>query len=192
MKVTAVILTCNEREAIKCCVASICSLVDDIVVGIDRKTQDGTRRWLVQHDIRHICFDFSDFSTVRNLVLGQVATPWAFVIDSDETVTCRDINILRQLSDRGEKQGIDAFFFARRHWDTLTMDKEWTFPYPDYHTRLFRSSTRYEGKVHEGPLGINKRVLCGDLIVEHFNRYYKTVQQQKETHRLYVELADEK
>lgn len=191
MKVSAVILTCNEREAIERCVASIHPMVDDIVVGIDRKTIDGTKQWLQQHDIRHVRFDFSDFSTVRNLVLCQVETPWTFVIDSDETVTCSNVDILRQLSDRGEREGIDAFFFARRHWYTLALDKEWIYPYPDYHTRLFRSNVRYEGKVHEGPRGINKHILSGDLIVEHFNQYYKTAQQREETHSLYVRLAGE-
>ena len=189
MLVSAAIMTCNEKEALIRCLQSVEPLVDEVVIGVDGKTRDGTMKYLQEAGYNAFVFTFTHFSSIRNQVLDRVTSPWVFVIDSDETVVTKDVDSIRRLAARGVSEQLDAFYFVRRHWYDLERTKEWTHPYPDHHIRLFDSRIRYEGRVHEGPQGVNKMALTSEIEIQHFNMYYKDLAARRKAHQLYKSLG---
>jgi glycosyltransferase involved in cell wall biosynthesis len=171
---TACVLTCNELVPLKSCLSSLVGHVDDILVGVDDKTNDGTLEWLVNNRYNHYVFHFQDdFSKARNQYIEKVKTPWFVTVDSDETILSKDASKLRDVCRNGDAHGIDAWSMPRRHWYDLEMTKEWTYPYPDRHLRIMRNYCRYAGRVHEQYINWHKKA-DSDLEIQHFNTFYRS------------------
>ena len=171
--ITASILTCNELEPLKRCLASIKGHVDAYNIGVDDKTTDGTVQWLTDNGYNHYVFKFENFSQARNLNIEQIKTPWYLTIDSDELMLPGDAARLREVALAGDVRGIDAWTMWRLHWFDLEMQREW-IPNKDgvAQFRLMRKHVRYSGKVHEQCVEWKRREMC-DLKIQHFNMFYR-------------------
>ena len=189
---TACILTCNEIEPIKRCLASIAGHVDQYVIGIDSKTTDGTEEWLRKNGYDPFVFDFSDFGTMRNSLIQRVKTPWHLTIDSDEIILADHAKKLRQICEIGDSHGIDAWTMTRYHWFDLEMTKEWKpCPNGDMQFRLMKNYVKYHGRVHEQCIDFKQRQHC-EIVIHHFNMYYRDASAWAKTNKLYQDLAEGK
>ena len=186
--ITATILTCNELNPLKRCLESIQNYVDDIIIGVDSKTIDGTQDYL-NGKYKFDVFEFKDFSKARNDLIEKVKTPWYLVIDSDETMLEKHASKIKDLLKEGDRRGVDTFTMGRKHWFDLEMTKEWIpFAYIDKHFRIMRKHLRYFGKVHES-IQDAKRISDCELWIQHFNMFYRTAEDWKAKNEFYQELG---
>ena len=78
----------NEDKHIKICIDSVKDLADEIIVLLDKNSNDGTRGILEQYDkvkiYENVYNGDFDFSESRNKSLKKCQYSWTFIIDGDE------------------------------------------------------------------------------------------------------------
>ncbi|WP_224484560.1 glycosyltransferase family 2 protein [Robertkochia aurantiaca] len=83
---SAVIITFNEIDHIKECIASI-DFADEIIA-VDSYSSDGTWEWLKSHpQITAVQHPFRNFTEQKNFALAQATGKWVYFLDADERVT---------------------------------------------------------------------------------------------------------
>jgi glycosyltransferase involved in cell wall biosynthesis len=145
--ISALVITKNEAENIRDCLASL-QWVDEIVV-VDAESTDGTVAQAKAFTDKVFVRQWEGFSTTKNFALSQCTGEWVLWIDADERVTpeLRD-EIIATLASEPNPDGYEmprlANFLGRwiRHGG-------W---YPGYVLRLFRREMAHfnEKQVHEG------------------------------------------
>jgi glycosyltransferase involved in cell wall biosynthesis len=148
---------------------SVIAIADEIIIGVDHRTQDTTRE--IAKKYTQIVFDvqWSDnFSTVRNLTLEKATKDWILVLDDDEVLSPEDHVELLQLMDDDQyvayalKQVSYTNDTSQYNYVSLSDDmvmynnyKPYTHNFKGYIfcniIRLFRNhnNIRFVGAVHE-------------------------------------------
>ena len=139
---------------------------DDVVVVIDRSTQDNTADEAKAAGARVFFEDLNDdFSRLRNRALEETdpTCEWIFKLDVDEEI---DIKLLEKMRDLIKRYGdkYDAFEFTVQNLETKD-----EFP----QVRLFKrkEGVRWEGKVHEVIRGIEKAKTFKTYKIRHYQRW---------------------
>lgn len=158
-KVTAIILTYNEKENIGSCLRSL-DWVDDVIL-VDSYSQDDTVAIARQTrpDVRVFENSFEDFGQQRNWALDSTSpkNPWVLFLDADEesTPAFRDA-VLNVTSEPVTEVG---YYLTYRNMFLGRWLKYSTF-YPSWQLRLlklgevrFRREGHGQREVTEGPLG---------------------------------------
>lgn len=129
-----VMIVKNEEKGLERAIMSCRGLVSNIVIAIDNSSSDSTEKIAKKYAnvIKH--FDFKDdYSAARNFAQEGVQTPWTIFLDGHEFV----------------KQAPGLFEMLKRDCDglltTVEMENGSTFRNP----RIFKSSVRFKGKIHE-------------------------------------------
>jgi glycosyltransferase involved in cell wall biosynthesis len=145
--ISALVITKNEAENLRECLASL-QWVDEIVV-VDAESSDGTAALAKEFTDKIFVRRWEGFSAAKNFALSQCTGEWVLWIDADERITpeLRD-EIIATLAGNPRANGYEmprlANFLGRwiRHGG-------W---YPGYVLRLFRREAgRFnERQVHEG------------------------------------------
>lgn len=89
----------------------------------------------------------ADFAKQRNVAQQALRTPWAFHLDTDETIDPALLHRVRSLASCADRDGLRAIGVPR----TNMVDGVKSELYPDFQYRLVHSSVRFEGRVHERP-----------------------------------------
>ena len=77
----------NEESFLEDCLASVAGLVDEIIIGVDSRSNDRTREIAESADAKVFTFDWTDdFSAARNLTLKKATSNWILVLDADELI----------------------------------------------------------------------------------------------------------
>ena len=85
-KLTALVITYNERENINALIENL-SFADEIVV-VDAFSSDGTLEAIKKHDnVKLVQNKFLNFSNQRNFALKQASYDWVLFIDADERIS---------------------------------------------------------------------------------------------------------
>ncbi|MBC7339104.1 MAG: glycosyltransferase [Firmicutes bacterium] len=135
----------DEQESLRRCLASVVSLVDQMVV-VDTGSRDATAS--VARDagaavVRHKWQN--DFAAARNVALEHVTTDWVLVLDADEQVAPSSGPLLRRAI---KNPLVDGFLL-----DIVNFTGDVTISGGASHAnvRLFRRlpGVRYEGALHE-------------------------------------------
>lgn len=87
--VTLCMTVSNEAASLERAVASVAGHVDEIVIGVDSRSSDGTAAIAARLSPRH--FEFTetsppDFPRMRNRAMELVETDWALVVDGHEWI----------------------------------------------------------------------------------------------------------
>lgn len=116
--------------------------VDEILVCFDLSTLPASlhRPDVVQYHARPLA---SDFSEQRNYLLSRAAHPWSLILDDDETLPEPLWPRLRSIAATASAPCVA---FPRNNQITGCLSN---YSWPDYHRRLFHSTLRYTGVVHE-------------------------------------------
>ena len=164
MLLSAALIVRDEAEYLGGCLASIESLVDEIVV-VDTGSTDNTREIARSYGARLYEFPWNgNFSDARNHGLDLVRGDWILYIDADERVTPCDFQAVRE-------QLADPFYAG---YEVLLRPQEHYTPY--WILRLFRSdpAIRFRGAIHENIwpavqayCGSEVRVGRSPLLIEH-------------------------
>jgi glycosyltransferase involved in cell wall biosynthesis len=136
---TAAMIVRNEERFLGGCLASIRSIVDEIVIA-DTGSSDRSRDIALEYGARLIDHPWSgDFAAARNAALDQARGRWILYIDADERLAPVERDDVRAaLGDPGLVAGL-VWFRARTGYT----------PYREY--RLFRNDPRirFHGVIHE-------------------------------------------
>lgn len=123
--------------------------VDQMVVGVDSRTTDRTREIAQAFGATVYDFEWQDhFGKARNTALERATSEWLLILDDDELPDAEFLQALRELIN---DPAIDGYQVLGAHYLDGKFANCW---YPSWHLRLFRSHCRYDGRVHEAPVGI--------------------------------------
>lgn len=178
-----VVIALNEERGLPLALASARPLVDEVVVGVDRRTTDRTRE--VAAGAKVVDLDFTYFSQMRNDAIRHATADWILMLDADETIEGDPRPLLAE--------GPAIWEFPRHHW----CDLERTRPapeerlWPDRQGRLFPNSprARFERPVHEICTGLPRRRTT-EVVLHHFKHALRTADLIAERRRLYERLVD--
>lgn len=137
-----VMIVKNEAVTLRRCLSSSAKLVDEIIV-VDTGSTDDTKKIAAEYGAN--LYDFvwtGDFSSARNFALERSSCAWSLVLDADEYISddCNEAirTFIQGEPAIGRMKRIDAF------QGTDGIDYEQI-----YISRIFPSSCRYSGKIHE-------------------------------------------
>jgi len=159
-----VMIVKNEEKGLERAITSCRGLVSNIIIAIDNSTSDRTEEIAKRYAnvIKH--FDFKDdYSAARNFAQDGVSTPWIIFLDGHEYV----------------KQAPALFEMLKRDCDglltTVEMENGSTFRNP----RIFKSSVRFKGKIHEQQQ-CKKLNLYDKFVVKHDREHGQNTKAVKE------------
>ncbi len=184
-------LIVRDEEALLGDALASVAFADEIVVGIDSRTQDRTEQIAREHGARVHHFDWQDsFSEARNIGLKKATRDWVLIVDADDRVTPWGKMQIREVMRRPHS-GVDAYGFQienRRLDDTVQQVD--ILP----SVRLFPNhrGIHYENRVHEtlrAKDGSALRLgwLRGGIGLVHYG-YDPTIYRQRQKDRRNTEL----
>ncbi|WP_339817901.1 glycosyltransferase [Paenibacillus sp. FSL R7-0216] len=140
--VSLVMITKNEEAVLRRCLDSAARYVDEIVI-VDTGSADKTKDIAREYGARVFDFEWiQDFSAARNFAMSKANSDWCLVLDADEYITndCGEAlrEFIRSKPAIGKVKRIDKF----RAVDGDNFEQI-------YISRLFPSSCRYAGRIHE-------------------------------------------
>ncbi|MBN1919210.1 MAG: tetratricopeptide repeat protein [Verrucomicrobia bacterium] len=161
----------DEAETLERAVRSAMPVVDEVVVGIDDRTTDGSEAVLATLEkecggsTRFEVFRFEwadDFAAARNLALDRCTAEWVLQLDGHEVLSEQSVESFRKMMDI-----VPA--------DTDAVGLRVRLQAEDHHhvgiqLRLFRNNgrVRYRGEVHNELVVDKARTMgVGDIVIEH-------------------------
>jgi glycosyltransferase involved in cell wall biosynthesis len=141
----------DEEQFLAGLLGSVRDVVDEVVLGIDRRTTDDTIEIARLYGARLFVFDWADsFAAARNLTIDRARGDWVLVLDPDERLLPEGRRVLREFLAH-----LDEVALAIDGFHTLIVETDLEGnelgPPERSSSRLFRNSPdlRYMGRVHE-------------------------------------------
>jgi glycosyltransferase involved in cell wall biosynthesis len=177
VKLSLCTIAYDEEDFLEGMLRSVEGLVDEVVLGIDSRSEDRTadiaRRFSAQWFRFAWC---DDFSYARNLTLDVAQGDWILHLDADERLTPSGAAAVREILDVASPEPTDqsvlgiAFMLANYDLDGALRSVFPTAP------RLFRHrpQIRYHRRVHEVPTWMPDPdkgevvLIGGDVAIAHF------------------------
>jgi glycosyltransferase involved in cell wall biosynthesis len=141
LRVSAVLVCCDEEENVERCLQSL-AWADEIIV-VDSFSQDRTLGLCRKYTDRIFQREWSGMVQQRAYAVSLARNEWVFAIDADEVVSekLRDEVLARLSEDKNEKSG----YYVKRHSYYLGRWINHGGWYPDFKLRLFRKDKAYVG-----------------------------------------------
>ena len=135
---SAVIITHNEEKNLRECLASLCDLVDEIVV-VDSSSTDQTQAIAREFGaVIQVKNDWPGFGAQKNRAVSLAKNDWILSIDADERVTPE---LAKEIADLLKTQPqCQSYEIPRSSWYCGRFIKHSGW-YPDYVLRLFNRQT---------------------------------------------------
>lgn len=204
MKISYAITVCDELSEFERLITALrphLKAEDEIVVLVDTSKGCG-EVFLEYSDVARIKYDKfeGNFSVWKNKLNSYCTGDWIFQIDADEVPSwdlLADLHTILKTSELTEciavprtntVKDITLEDMQRWHW----ADTQFGINWPDYQYRIYKNTPkiRWEGKVHERPVGFkyyskfpenrDKYKLIHDKTIEKQrkqNAYYSTIQR---------------
>ncbi len=182
-RISAVIVAKNEESNIKKCIESIRDLADEIIV-VDNESDDKT--YEIAKNLGVKVFKSSiknDLAELKNFALSKASFPYILSIDADETISKKDHDKIKSLTNNGEYV---AFSLIQRNYRNgfgffsavSCKDDEYDECVGDCYVprkmvRFFKnhSKIRFTGEAHDSVLPQAKKigkVLDTEIPIHHF------------------------
>lgn len=149
-KLSALILTKNEQEMIKDCLAQL-DFADEVIV-LDQNSQDATREIASKFTDKIIKTRQEDFSINRNQLAHRATGDWLLYVDADERLSPELIKEIRLTINDKRSAKFYAYYIPRKNFILGTWLKHGGW-WPDYVPRLIKRDKliKWQGKIHESP-----------------------------------------
>ncbi len=187
-KISLCMIAKDEEQFLRQSLESVKTLVDEIIIVIDDRSTDGTRKVAEEYGAKIEMFRWKeDFSAARNRSLELATGDWILVIDADEELKPSGVaKIKRIVNDKeNNKKKIIGFALEQRTYHLkdrsryIPLKKRWEMSnYTGYKTnflvRLFKNDKRirFKHKVHEiVEEAIRKHkgeIIKTDIVLHHF------------------------
>jgi len=132
----------NEASTLNKVLWSLREIADCFILGVDKKSNDGTQEIAQEWADEYFEFDWSnDFSRIRNIVLDRASTRWFFQVDGHEFLNEQSIKYIKELKVRDD---VDVCFLNITLWGEEEPQLLFLAP------RIFRTDRNivYERKIH--------------------------------------------
>ena len=140
---SAVVIARDEAEMIDRCVARL-RFADEVLVVLDDRTTDDTRRRAEQAGARVVDAHFDSFAGLRNHALHAATQEWVLFVDADERVTSALAAEIRTAISAD----VPAYRVPVRNWFYGSPIR--ASGYRERPVRLFRrEGASFEGDIHE-------------------------------------------
>ena len=172
-KISAVIITKNEKSNIDRCLKSL-HWVDEIVV-VDSGSTDGTLEICNKYNCEIVETEWFGYGKTKQLAVNSANNNWILSIDADEEVSEKSIKKIKFLLEKDESTGykvqIKSFYLGR-----LIKYSGWR---NEFKLRLFNKKfgNYNEASIHETVL-LNGEKKNSDIVF--FHHTYPTVEKQIE------------
>lgn len=182
----------DEEQFIGGMLESVRGVVDEICLGLDTRTTDGTREIAEQFGARIIPIDWrDDFAYARNLTLDAARGDWILHLDADERLTIAGAQAVRDILKVASPEPTEtsvlgiAFMLANYDLDGTLRSVFPTAP------RLFRRrpEIRWHRRVHEVPVWTPDPdkgevvLIGGDMAIVHFGYAPDVYDQRNKSER---------
>lgn len=147
--VTLFVMAKNEARCLRRCIDSVAAYVDHVLV-LDTGSTDDTVS-IAQScgaEVRHFPWE-DDFGMARNVGLTAVRTRWALILDADEWLISGGHSIREVATDPGQKEAVFELGMQMCSYEKSSEAKSTTVVGTFFTPRMFLSSVRYAGRVHE-------------------------------------------
>ena len=148
-KISVIINTFNEKDALARALASVKSLADEIVV-VDMESDDGTAEVAKKFDAKLYKHErVSYVEPARNFAIGKATGAWVLIIDPDEEVGGELVSKLKELA---QKPKADYYRIPRKNiiFGKWLRHSHW---WPDYNIRFFKKgSVTWNEVIHSVPM----------------------------------------
>lgn len=186
-RISAVVITLNERRNIRRCLRSLLNLADEVIV-LDSGSKDDTEQICLEFEfVRFVKTEWKGYAATKNYGHSLAKYPFILSIDADEALS----DTLRSsiLKEKPKLKGVYYFSRLTYYCGKPVKYSGW---YPDYKTRLFPAEkARWVGDfVHETlevDVNCTRQLLIGDLL--HYSFY--SVEEHLERIEKYTTLAAE-
>ena len=102
--ITVGMMLWNEAETLNRVLYSYKEIANEYVLGVDRKSNDGTQEIAKEWTDNYFEFDFNNnFSEIRNQILKRCNTKWFFQVDGHEFLVGESKRFLDELKEEKEK-----------------------------------------------------------------------------------------
>lgn len=148
-KLTGIVITKNEQDALPDCLKSL-EFVDEVIV-VDTGNTDRTNQVAIAHQARIVKSSGRDYSQFRNAGLKAAKGDWILYVDADERVT----PLLRgEIEQIISSNAMHSAFAIRRRNFYLGREMSGGGWGNDKVIRLFKKSSLqgYTGQLHEQPV----------------------------------------
>lgn len=187
LKVSAVIVCCDEEENVERCLQSL-TWADEIVV-VDSFSQDRTVELCRKYTSRIFQREWLGMVRQREYAVSLAQNDWVFAVDADEVITetLRNEVLMRLSEDKEDNSG----YYIKRHSHYLGRWIDHGGWYPDFKLRLFRKDKVYVG-------GENPHDKCfvqgrtAKLNGEMIHYPYKNISRQLRTIDTYSDIVSER
>ncbi|MEO0671356.1 MAG: hypothetical protein AAFZ05_04960 [Pseudomonadota bacterium] len=142
--VTLVVLSRADETNFAALLGSTCASFAEVIVVRDAPASEPVRADGVTLLDRPLD---GHFGAQRSAAQALVATPWAFHLDTDETLPTETLRRLGRVARAARESGFEAVGLPRRNWVDGALSDHW----PDTQYRLVRQSVRFPEAVHERP-----------------------------------------
>ena len=145
-RISACIITLNEERNLSRSLASLKTIVDEIVV-VDAGSTDRTEAIAREHGARFFARAWTNYAEQKNFAAECATSDWILSMDADEELSSALQTSLLDWKKRQPKAAV--YEVARRAW-YLGKWIRFSGWYPDFQRRLYRrDAARFSGIVHE-------------------------------------------
>lgn len=145
-RISACVITLNEERNLSRLLASLTSIVDEIVV-VDAGSTDRTAAIAREHGARFLVRAWTSYSEQKNFAAESASCDWILSLDADEELSSA---LQTSLLDWKKRQPrAQVYEIARRAW-YLGKWIRFSGWYPDFQRRLYlRAAAQFSGTIHE-------------------------------------------
>lgn len=164
-KISATIITLNEEDKIRQCLASLKDVADEIVV-VDSISTDSTKSICEEFGVRFIEQKWLGYSEQKNLANSLASHDWILSIDADEVLSDELIKSILKIKETETPNNVVYSFNRLNNYCGKWIHHSGF--YPDKKIRIWnRNIGKWEGLIHEVisfSEKINEIRLNGDLL----------------------------
>jgi hypothetical protein len=145
-RISACVITLNEERNLSRLMASLQSIVDEIVV-VDAGSADRTEAIAREHGARFFVRGWTNYAEQKNFAAECASYDWILSMDADEEMSSALQSSMLDWKKRQPKATV--YEIARRAW-YLGKWIRFSGWYPDFQRRLYRrDAARFSGIIHE-------------------------------------------
>ena len=189
----------NEIEFINEVLTQAVKIADEIVIGIDSESTDGTLQF-----IQSFCERKKEYSYFinegslsnteqKNAVRHKLKSDWILFLDGDEILSDNCVDMKKYILE-ADKEGVDTLDLQGYHFIYNLAVQDNMVPEHIWNARLFKNKPEifFEGRNHEITVGYKKLMLLKGVVIWHMgyvkhldkimNRYHENIDNGYQIH----------